>query len=477
MSNPRTLRHEQIAGSAAFCVIVVFLLIGCGATPHTSRDVAAASDRGQTDRLLKVDGESIVLGEAVGRTLTRDAFMSRLREFTAKGQWYDAMQWCATYRDLAEQTVTAAGNAPDPAVDLAAMYLDQSAKPGRGGWRALIEARRTDPGRFAQYDRQRKAAWTPARRGQFEALANLEPPSDMASPWLAVEALALRGKSALAMGQPQASGSVFRAAAAKADGWDEHVARRMRLFAALAAQLQNDTGTAMQLREQALQGVVIDQINHPTTLRLAIRTGSKMDPMTTAAPGTPSMRSIRNRLGDILFDRGAPQAALLAWREAETDPGSKPSVNRLRLKQARALVALRQYGAATSMLIGVAQTDLRAEALATLGLVHMQRGQVRQGLTILREAATTTRATEYPQVHADAGLALLATGESDLGLQLLHGARQAFEQQQDWEGVRTTLQNELRHAMHSGDHERSQSLRLELAQVESRLATIPRVRE
>ena len=464
MNNPSGYGRRWMIAWALLASLALPWMGGCSTTSKATD--AQGSDLAASDQQLKLDGDSALLGEAVGGGLTRATFIARLQEFTARGKVYDALQWCVTYHDLSEQVVLYAADAPDPVVDMVSMYLDQSNPEGQGGWQAMVQMWRTHRSAFAQYEHERQAAWQAARRGEFEAFASLTPPAGLESPWLSVESLSLRGKSALVSGQPDVAGAAFREAAEKAEGWDPRVASRMWLFAALAAQMQGELQQAEQLCDRALNGVVAQQVNHPTTLRLAIRIAKSAGGQSEQLP---SMRALRYRLGELLFDRGQPQAALLAWREAETEPGNGPSTNRLRLQQANALIAMRKYGTAMSLLVGLAQTDLRAEALASLGLLHMQRGQMHQGLAMLREATTSTQPTTHPQVHADTGLALLAAGEKEIGLEKLHAAREAFSQRQDWSGVRTTHKNEMRYAAHAGERDSNQSLSMELARVENLL--------
>ena len=169
-----------------------------------------------------------------------------------------------------------------------------------------------------------------------------------------------------------------------------------------------------------------------------------------ADPGL-STRLVRARLGRIEIQRGSPQAALLAWRAAESDFGSEPSTNALRLNQAEARIALQQDEAAITMLAGLARTEVRPEALTMLGLVHLRRNQIETGLAMLREAIESPTPQSHPAVHADAGLALVSAGEADAGRRLLDSARDAYRESGDIDGLRQLLVNQLRYAQSKGD--------------------------
>jgi hypothetical protein len=129
-----------------------------------------------------------------------------------------------------------------------------------------------------------------------------------------------------------------------------------------------------------------------------------------------------------------------------------------------------QDGAATAMLTAIAQSqrpEARA-AMATLGTLHLERGQTARGVGLLR------RALELPgdapwlgraEAQADLGLGLLALGEDEEGLRLLHAAQKAFEAD-DPPALLKAIRNEAAYHEHTGRSEDGDRLRSRLAALE-----------
>jgi tetratricopeptide (TPR) repeat protein len=322
--------------------------------------------------------------------------------------------------------------------------LDAVASPDRGGWSLFVTDRAENPRRYTDWQKQRASAWAALRRGAFADVADrtLTPPADGPTPWPALDAARLRATAMLAAGRPAEAAAVFTQAAQRAASWDRRVAAWANLFATLSHQLAANPGAASQTRADALSMIELSAIHDPMILRLLLETQASAGPSIDAS----SPRQIQARLGRVELQRGSPQAALLAWRAAETEPGAEPTLNRLRLSQAEALIALGQDEPAIAMLIGLARTDVRPQALAMLGLVQMRRGQVDIALAVFREAVDATTAQAHPDVYADAGLALLSTGDRQTGLDLLDQARDAYQSRGNAEALRQLLTNQLHYA-------------------------------
>jgi len=172
---------------------------------------------------------------------------------------------------------------------------------------------------------------------------------------------------------------------------------------------------------------------------------------------------IHARLGGIELRRKSPQSALLSFRAAESKPGNQPRTAQLRLRQAEALITLRQEQPAVVMLTGLAKGEARPEALAMLGLLYLKRGEIEPAMAMLQESVRLTTASSHPQIHGDAGLALLSVGHRKDGLSLLRSARESFKQRGDHRAVRQSLLNELRYAESEGDTDLAQQIRGQLS--------------
>lgn len=429
--------------------VTTALLAGCAASSNSAANRVRPTVSNEAGQVLRVDGESVVLGQATTRPMSREVFTARVAELIAIDRDEDAGALVRVFPDLAEEAILS-GPSAGPRVHRAiAAWLDAQAQPARGGWAALVADRESNPGRYAGHQRSRASIWPALRRGAFAEVAKLEltPPSDGPTPWPEIDALLLRGTATLAAGHPADAAGAFDRAADLAASWDGRVEARARLFAALAHKLKGDFQASMDARSSATGNLRVAEINDPMILRLMLESAATPSSIQSDA----SSRSVRARLGRVEIQRGSPQAALLAWRAAEADLGAEPPTNVLRLYQAEALIALQQDEAAIAMLAGLARTEVRPEALAMLGLVHLRRNQIDTGLAMLREAVESTTAHSHPHVHADAGLALVSAGDVETGRALMNAARSGYEAHGDDVGLRQLLTNQLRYARSVGD--------------------------
>ncbi|MEM6671925.1 MAG: hypothetical protein AAF726_03725 [Planctomycetota bacterium] len=433
--------------------------IGCAVSPTAPDETAEAEAPDRFERVLRVDGESVILGQAASTPLSLRGFVLSTQQSAAAGRDEEVGRSVRTYPDLARQAVLSAEVDPSWQQTIAA-WLDGDASPGRGGWSLFVTDRSENPGRYAAWAEQRAQAWASLRRGEFAEVADREltPPVDGPTPWPGLEAASMRATAMLAAGRPAEAAELFDRTAEEAADWDARIAVRSKLFASLSFQLAGSMDAASRARKDAVSATSLEAVHDPTVLRLLLET----EDSAAISMGDLSARSIRARLGRLEMERGAPQAALLAWRSAENERGTEPTRNRLRLNQARALIALGQDQPAVAMLAGLASTDVRSEALAMLGLVQLQRGQVDMAMAVFREAVRNTSSDAHPDVYADAGLALLSAGNRDVGLSLLHEARDVYRARADTSALRQLLTNELRYAQAVGDGDLTDEVRQQL---------------
>ena len=434
-------------------ITVCMFAVGCASTPSRNASASKAEQQPEAGRILRLDGESVVLGEAASRPMSRQVFTRRIGQLIAAGQTNAAARLVYTYPDLARETIFASPKISSKVRLAIAAWLDELAKPQQGGWVMFVADQEENPSRYAAYQRTRASIWPALKRGAFAEVANLRlnPPTDSPVPWAQIDALLLRATAMLAAGRPTQAAPLFNQASQLASAWDWRVATRAQLFAALSDSLANDPQSSQAQRTAALEGVSLNDIRDPMTLRLILKTQTDMGSVLT----TPPVRSVLAALGHLEMRRGSPQAALLAWRAAESKPGNDPSTDTLRLLQAESLIALQQEDAAIAMLTGLAQsrqqTQVRPNALVMLGLIHLKRNQVDIALAMFKEAVNKSTPQSHPAVHADVGLALLSTGQSRAGWLRLEEARAAYQAQGDQKAVQQLLRNQLRYAESMGD--------------------------
>ncbi|MEM9347608.1 MAG: hypothetical protein AAGB26_13420 [Planctomycetota bacterium] len=329
----------------------------------------------------------------------------------------------------------------------------------------LVDDRSQNPSRYTEYDQQRRSLWIAFRKGDFQTSTTVETHSAAGgpTPWPTIDAAVLKATALLASGKPDRAAVEFEAAAKHAMDWDQAVSERYFLFSALSHRMAGQTTQAEQieLQVESLSPSRLLRINDPMVLRLALKTVGKHP--RSSRQNSASPRMIHARLGEVELQRGSEQAALLSFRAAESVLGDRPRTAQLRLSQAEALIALDQEQPAVVMLTGLAKGEARPEALVMLGLIHLKRGDVESAMAMLHEAVRLTSANTHPQIHSDAGLALLSVGQRDQGLQLLRSARQSFKERGEDRAVRQSLVNELRFAESEGDSNLAQKVRGELS--------------
>jgi hypothetical protein len=418
------------------------------AVPAADTDTLRASDTRASSPVLRIDGEALVLGEATGKRLPLRSYLTGIRQRLAMGQDEAVGDLVRAYPELAERAVmsTIASLSEQQVI---AAWLDRLAAPSPGGWSSFVTDRSDHPQRYGRWEHDRAEAWLALRRGAFADVAgrDFDLPNDGPSPWPALDAALLQATASLAAGRPADAAMQFEQAADRAAKWDERVATRAWLFASLAYDLSANPTASQSMRDSAVRKLSLSDIHDPMVLGLLLETQAAGG----ASQAGPSARAIRARLGSVELQRGSPQAALLAWRAAETEPGSNPTRDQLRISQAKALVALGQDEPAIAMLIGLARTEMRPEALVMLGLVQLRRGHVNVALPVLREAVDATHARAHPEVYADAGFALLSAGQETDGQALLQEARAAYLARDDAPALRRLLSNELRYAQTVGN--------------------------
>ncbi|MEM9386634.1 MAG: hypothetical protein AAGA68_16365 [Pseudomonadota bacterium] len=429
---------------AALGVLGLLLALGSCATgpaqgPAETPIAEASTSSGP---VLRIDGESVVLGDAVGKPQSLQVFVTRVQQQLLRGRANAVGELVRMFPDRAREAVLATQTSLQIQHVLAA-WLDVLAAPEAGGWAAFVADRAERPKRYEAWERERASARADLRRGGFAEVAerSIAIPAKSPAPWAELDALRLRATATLAAGRPADAARIFERAADRVATWDAGVAAQANLYAALAHQLVGNLDAAVRARDMAVRSLSLATMHDPMTLRLLLE-------ITGPSDANPSMtrRALRARLGRVELNREVPQAALLAWRAAENEPGSTPSRERLRLGQAEAFLAVGQDEPAIAMLIGLAETDLRPEALAMLGLAQMSRGQVNVGIAVLREAVAATDVQTHPAVYADSGLALLSVGQEAAGLALVEQARGGYQDRNDTAALVQLLRNELRYA-------------------------------
>ncbi len=435
-----------------------------------------------------VESEGLVLGESEGSGLGPTQLLSSVADQLAKRRDASARREIHGYPDVAWQLL----RGPVPATHatalraIAAAHDAQCIDPSAATWQALLEDRQQRPVAY-QYYAQRRAAFLETLRQGFpdQALQThpLPPAADGLPALISIDAWQLTGTALLLDGRPaEAAGALeqgIRIAANQYPYYEAHL--RLQWSEALRGAGRIDQADAawqdavavaqVGLRanpplldpnywQQAAYHRPVDQ-PWPESLvqtlaQRAARYGVMTDTGQTSLSSTSSQASVERHLwacmGQWWLERGEPQAALVAWRRAAGFTVDPMDQQRLELAQAKALLALEQPAAATTLLVAISDStdrQIQADALATLGSLRLASGSTKQGYALLSRALTETDSVDWPgraRAEADFGLAHLLVGDQSTGIDWLHRAQARFEAAGAHDDLLQSLENELAYA-------------------------------
>jgi tetratricopeptide (TPR) repeat protein len=198
------------------------------------------------------------------------------------------------------------------------------------------------------------------------------------------------------------------------------------------------------------------------------------NPASALPPADPAAAEaiVWHSIGRWYLDRGHAQAALMAFKRAESATSSPEAQQWLRFREAKALAQLDQTGPATAILVGLLtnqQSSVRRPASALLGSIYLHRGQSRKAVGLLKRAVEEDEGFEWlerSEAEADLGLAYLTVGDAAAGLDRLHRAQSRFEHDNDQEQLAIALENEMKFHEHAGKRGDATAVRNRLRQIE-----------
>ena len=178
-------------------------------------------------------------------------------------------------------------------------------------------------------------------------------------------------------------------------------------------------------------------------------------------------------IGHWRLDRGEAQAALLAFKRAESATADDVGKERLRSDQASALIDMGEPVRATELLVRLAASSspmVSRPSLAMLGALKFQQGQVEPNLAFLKKAVEEDDSGGWPgrnEAEADLGLAYLTMRDEANGLLWLHTAQKHFEQSHQRPLLLQCLENEAAYQEQMGKTQEAAALRQRRHQLET----------
>ena len=474
--------------------------------PVAKADSVAKRESNVAVRKVALDGQGKVLGEADDNTLTTAAFAFHLKGLIEESH-SGADCFTRRYPDVAQRFLHENLTSEKPAFELlmfVAKAHDKQTQTRNSVWQSAVNEMKIQPARFREFAAARRQIHAALTEGKplpkTKPLTELLPKNVNPAWWF--DAWSLTGMLSLLDEKPQDAGYAFYKSIEVSRDSMPYAAMQAELLASeclrrhgsveLAAEVWQSAvthGAEFLLSELPLidasfwdracylrphQAQWPERVAHATLVEHQRRgwfgiSLQKSDVQLTGdfaegATETPDCL-IWSLLGYARFDRDEPQAALVAFKKAESLALDGAHADVWQIAQARALLRLGQTAPATAILMKHAQNkDQRASlpALALLGTIKLQANQPTIGLSLLRRAFETFPDATWPgqaEARADLGLAYLMVGDEHSGIQELHAAQRHFEAVGEMSLLLTALQNELAYSEKKSHRKEAKAIR------------------
>ena len=469
-------------------------------------------------KTVKLDGHALMLGQEDQLALTTDQFRQQASDALQANQRRSLTQLVRRYPDIALQTLrdSLSSAAPDKTLDAIATEFDAlwSNSPSTNGWVAALAVKANAPKKYEVAIKARRELVAALADGGLPERRVVLPntlPKDAPTPWQ-VDAWQLTGIVALLEERPTDATKAFQQASRLATASQPFEAAASSLLLSEAARRTGDAKTAVSAWQFSVSQAAEllrryppisdpafweraayirpNGTNWPTDLlpacaeslsrtclnELARTANAARGSKAQTAETTDPTSLLWACIGFARLDRDEPQAALVAFKKAESLVAASTDRDRLQLAEAKTFLRLGQSAAAMALLARLSQHEsptIARPALALLGTMKLQANQATVGLNLLRKALETEPITDWPgrsEAEADLGLAYLMTGDEPRGLKHLHSAQQQFESADQLELLLTSLQNEAA-------HHTARSNKRETANVNERLARVMQAKE
>lgn len=491
---------------------VASLLVGCStqSVPDFGKllDRRSESEKRPHGR-TKLDVYARSLGNSQEISLEPQALSARMSELLESGKPALAAGWVRRHPDAALDALrTLDETIPNNVTRLIAEVHDRQTIVAGGGWSEIAKmppANREAVDAYADMRslfHQRMADGLIDRALELDLIAKAEAAR---SSVLAIDARQLRGTALLLADRPADAVAAFDDAIRAASEISPYQTAYLLLLQSDAQRRAGQAKVAAQTWQQAVLTAAYLVDDEPAVLdpvlweRLSyLRPANMSWPADVVAmlsareplPGFAGMQAdetlasdveadpadaetiIWHSIGRWYLDRGHAQAALVAFKRAESAATEESARQWLRFRQAKALTVLGQGGAATAILVGLSTAKPSAverPVSALLGSLYLQRGQMQRGLAMLRKAVERDDGVEWAErseAEADLGLAYLTVGDAVNGLNRVHRAQERFQAENEPESLVASLENELKYLEQAGKRREASDVRAQLRAAE-----------
>jgi tetratricopeptide (TPR) repeat protein len=456
---------------------------------------------------VKVGGGGLQLGDVQQAGVNREEFARRTGDLLNADRTASARAWVERYPDVALETLRLAGAAEGRNGVLqfiAQVHHEQASRTDAAtGWPGLLKQRAAQVDSYANYDAHRRTMLEKMTKGQAKEAAaeRLSVPRSAPGQLLTLDVQQLEGEAWLLAERPDHSVRDFSAALKAGQAAHPYQAVQLLLLRSEAHrragneeqaiadwQAAADLGVALLTQARPVCDPVLwERISYlrPVKTPWSAELGQalvRLDPsLITAAPAsgasTAAVQCIESQLwtsiGNWRLERQEAQAALIAFKRAETFSMDNAKRGLLQLAQAQALTQLNQGGPARAVLAKQADSPIPTvaqPALAMLGALKFHEGNLQQGLQLLKKAVEGTGNADWPgraAAEADLGLAYLSAGDEAAGLRWLRSAQQRFEQAGRHAQLIQALENEAAWFEHNSKPGEALSLKQRVQALES----------
>jgi tetratricopeptide (TPR) repeat protein len=495
--NPKTTVNTSLRGrvhisSLVATSILLIAAFGCtklppGTTPwqddSPEKAAGAAAKPGPTQ--VRTGGDGFALGDVEKATLAPQRFVDRVSEHLRAEHTFAARRCVERFPDAALAVFrdpTSVKASRDALLWIAAAHDRQGSRGDAPGWANVFRDRAAQPKRYANYDEKRRQFMTHVQNGRArEALGlGLAAPQGAPARVLQFDVQHLTGIALMLDNRPQEAVAAFQQALKSAGDSRPYESVNVLLLLSDAQRRAGDAAAAGQTWVAAAElctdlaagnapvadPILMERIAYlrpadapwpPAAQQrlndLAARMGivvpaSPLESTSTLSKTTSDEAALWTVIGQWRLAREESQAALVAFKRAESMTSGPLAAAQLHLAQSRALIRLGQAPAASAMLINLAgQSDpqIAHPAMALLGTLKLRDGGIQQGFNLLRRAVEEDASLAWPertQAEADLGLAYLLAGDEPTGLRWLHGAQQSFEASGQRDELAQCLENE-----------------------------------
>jgi hypothetical protein len=481
-------------------LLLALLLPGCILLP---KDESQTSKSPQVKlEQFKTAGAARNLGDFEKAAVTSEEFVAHVAQLLTDQRPLTAQRYIKRYPDVALESLRQANNAQANNVALryvAEVHDEQCGNP-QNGWLALLKDRAANPSRYAEYDAARAKFIATLLNGHAGDAVKMGLPGlvgGKGAPALpAWDAWQLHGTALLQADKPAEAAEAF--AYANMAGGDSYQNVSMLLLRSDAlrragqAEAANAVWKDAVVKAAALAASMNDpvlwerasfyrpvQFSWPEPVVLAFlnrRLGQNQQPVLSHPTATEQNQAVQDEaiiwggIGEMRLERGEAQAALVGCKKADSLTLDASLRTRMQLRQAQAMLLLKQEPSAIAILAplaGSSDAATAAPALAMLGAIKLQSGNGGQAQLLIERAIKLGEWSDRAEAEANLGLACLMQGNEADGLAWLHSAQDRFEKSGERASLMQSLTNEMNYFGHTKRPQQAEAIHQRLAALEA----------